>query len=128
MIHSVVLGAIERFLGVLMEHYAGAFPLWLSPVQVAVMTITDRHHTYAQEVAHLLRCEGVRVEEDLRNEKIGFKIREAVTQKVPYMIVLGDKEIESRTIAVRKRGEQSTTTLSMDEFLSRFHKEVASRS
>lgn len=128
MIHRVVLGAIERFLGVLVEHYAGAFPLWLAPVQVAVMTITDRHHGYAREMAQLLRDKGVRVEEDLRNEKIGFKIREAVTQKVPYMIVIGDKEIENRTLAVRKRGEQTTSTCSMDEFLSRFHKEVASRS
>lgn len=128
MIHRVVLGAIERFLGVLVEHYAGAFPLWLSPVQVVVMTITDRHHDYAREVARLLRREGVRVEEDLRNEKIGFKIREAVTQKAPYMIVIGDKELESRALAVRKRGEQTTTNLSLDEFLTRYHKEVASRS
>jgi len=128
MIHRVVLGAIERFLGVLVEHYAGAFPLWLSPVQAVVMTITDRHHGYAREVSETLRNAGVRLEEDLRNEKIGFKIREAVGQKVPYMIIVGDKETESRTIALRKRGEQSSSVMSVEEFLSRFHKEVSSRS
>lgn len=128
MIHRVILGAIERFLGVLVEHYAGAFPLWLSPVQAVVMTITDRHHGYAREVSETLRNAGVRLEEDLRNEKIGFKIREAVGQKVPYMIIVGDKETESRTIALRKRGEQSSSVMSVEEFLSRFHKEVSSRS
>jgi len=127
MIHRVVLGAIERFLGVLVEHYAGAFPLWLSPVQVMVMTITDRHHAYARKVIDTLKNEGVRLEDDLRNEKIGFKIREAVAQRVPYMIIVGDKEIESGTIALRKRGEQSTATMSVEGFLSRFHEEVSSR-
>ena len=127
MIHRVVLGAIELFLGVLVEHYAGAFPLWLSPVQVMVMTITDRHHAYARKVIDTLKNEGVRLEDDLRNEKIGFKIREAVAQRVPYMIIVGDKEIESGTIALRKRGEQSTATMSVEGFLSRFHEEVSSR-
>ncbi len=127
MIHRVVVGAIERFLGVLIEHYAGAFPLWLSPVQGIIMTITDRQSSYAREVSSILRNEGVRLEEDLRNEKISFKIREAVSQKVPYMIVVGDHEVADRTLAVRKRGERSTTTLSIEEFLLRFHKEVASR-
>jgi threonyl-tRNA synthetase len=127
MIHRVVLGAIERFLGVLVEHYAGAFPLWLSPVQVVVMTITDRHQAYAREVSDILKREGVRLEEDLRNEKIGFKIREAVAQKVPYMVIIGDKETESRTIALRKRGEQSTSAISVEGFLSCFHQEVSSR-
>lgn len=128
MIHRVVLGAIERFLGVLIEHYAGAFPLWLSPVQAVVMNITDRQNSYVKELGGILRKEGVRLEEDLRNEKIGFKIREAVNQKVPYMLVVGDDEMANRTIAVRKRGERSTTVLSIEEFLSRFHKEVVSRS
>lgn len=124
MIHRVVLGAIERFVGVLIEHYAGAFPLWLSPVQAVIMTITDHQHAYAGEVAEMLRNEGVRVEEDLRNEKIGFKIREARNQKIPYMIVIGDKEMENRTIAVRKRGEESTKAFSPQEFLSLFRDEV----
>jgi len=128
MIHRVVLGAIERFLGVLVEHYAGAFPLWLSPVQAIVMNITDRQEGYAKEVSEMLRKEGMRLEEDLRNEKIGFKIREAVNHKVPYMLIVGDDEMTNRTIAVRKRGERSTTVLSVEEFLSRFHKEAANRS
>lgn len=127
MIHRVVLGAIERFVGVLIEHYAGAFPLWLSPVQAVIMTITDRQHAYAREVAEMLRIEGVRVEEDLRNEKIGFKIREARNQKIPYMIVIGEKEMEDRTIAVRKRGEESTKAFSPQEFLSLFRDQVQRR-
>ncbi len=97
MIHRVVLGAIERFLGVLIEHYAGAFPLWISPVQAVIMTITDRQQPYAKEIFAKLRAEGIRIEEDLRNEKIGFKIREARNQKVPYMIIVGDKEVSSGT-------------------------------
>jgi threonyl-tRNA synthetase len=92
-----------------------------------VMTITDRHHAYARKVIDTLKNEGVRLEDDLRNEKIGFKIREAVAQRVPYMIIVGDKEIESGTIALRKRGEQSTATMSVEGFLSRFHEEVSSR-
>lgn len=125
MIHRVVLGAIERFLGVLIEHYAGAFPLWLSPVQVVVMTITDRLHGYAVEVAETLKREGIRVEEDLRNEKIGFKIREARNQKIPYMIILGDKELESGTIAVRKRGTDKTDSFSVESFLALLREEIA---
>jgi threonyl-tRNA synthetase len=128
MIHRVVLGAIERFLGVLIEHYAGAFPLWLSPVQAIIMTITDRHHEYAQEVSNTLRSLDFRIEDDFRNEKIGFKIREARNQKIPYMIIIGDKELENRSVAVRKRGEDSTNTYSLDEFAVRMRDEVNSRS
>lgn len=128
MIHRVVLGSIERFLGVLIEHYAGAFPLWLSPVQAVIMTITDRQEPYAQEVADRFRGSGMRLELDLRNEKIGFKIREARTQKIPYMIILGDREVENGTIAVRKRGEEGTNTMDIEAFLSQFRDEVAKRS
>lgn len=127
MIHRVILGAIERFLGVLIEHYAGAFPLWLSPVQAVVMTITDRHHPYASEVVERLRGEGVRVEEDLRNEKIGFKIREARNQKVPYMLIIGDKEVEHGTLSARKRGEDATREFTLDELVAQFRDEVAAR-
>ncbi len=127
MIHRVVLGAIERFLGVLIEHYAGAFPLWLSPVQAYVMTITDRHQSYAVEVSNILRAAGFRIEEDLRNEKIGFKIREARNQKVPYMLIVGDKEIADRSVSVRKRGEDGTIALSIDECISKFREEIARR-
>jgi len=128
MIHRVVLGAIERFLGVLIEHYAGAFPVWLAPVQALVMTITDRHHDYAKEVAALVRAAGVRVEEDLRNEKIGFKIREARNAKIPFMLIVGDKEVEDKLIAVRRRGEEKTTTGSVEEFLKEFNERVVQRS
>ncbi|MBI4962082.1 MAG: threonine--tRNA ligase [Desulfomonile tiedjei] len=128
MIHRVVLGAIERFIGVLIEHYSGLFPLWLSPIQAVIMTITDRQQQYAQEMADLLTKEGVRLETDLRNEKIGFKIREARGQKIPYMLIVGDKEVANRTLAVRKRGEEQTSMLSLDEFLSMFREEVAGRS
>ena len=127
MIHRVVLGAIERFLGVLIEHYAGAFPLWISPVQAVVMTITDRHQPYAAEIAARLRAEGVRLEQDFRNEKIGFKIREARLQKVPYMIIIGDKEVNEGTLSVRKRGDQATHELAVGDFLTMFRQEVASR-
>ncbi|MBI5569548.1 MAG: threonine--tRNA ligase [Desulfomonile tiedjei] len=127
MIHRVVLGAIERFLGVLIEHYAGAFPLWIAPVQVVIMTITDRHQPYAAQISETLKREGLRLEEDFRNEKIGFKIREARNQKTPYMIIIGDKEMSGGTLSVRKRGEQTTSELTLEEFLSRFRQEVENR-
>jgi threonyl-tRNA synthetase len=128
MIHRVVLGAIERFLGVLIEHYAGAFPLWIAPVQAITMTITDRQQSYAQEIGVKLKAEGVRLEEDLRNEKIGFKIREARNQKIPYMIIIGDKEVSSGTLAVRRRGEEETRVFTLEQFISMFREEVANRS
>ena len=103
MIHRVVLGAIERFLGVLIEHYAGAFPLWISPVQAIIMTITDRQQSYAKEIGAKLKAEGVRLEEDLRNEKIGFKIREARNAKIPYMIIIGDKEVSGGAPCRKKK-------------------------
>lgn len=128
MIHRVVLGAIERFLGVLIEHYAGAFPLWLAPVQAVVMTITDRHDAYARELKQRLAENDVRVELDDRNEKIGFKIREARNRKIPYMLVVGDKEIEENRVGVRKRGQDNTVSMTVDEFVSQFDGEVKSRS
>lgn len=128
MIHRVVLGAIERFLGVLIEHYAGAFPLWLAPVQAVVMTITDRHDAYAGELKQRLAENDVRVELDDRNEKIGFKIREARNRKIPYMLVVGDKEIEENRVGVRKRGQDNTVSMTVDEFVSQFDGEVKSRS
>jgi len=127
MIHRVVLGAIERFLGVLIEHYSGAFPLWISPVQAVIMTITDRHQPYAVQISETLKREGLRIEEDFRNEKIGFKIREARNQKTPYMIIIGDKEMGGGTLSVRKRGDQTTSEFTLEEFLSRFRQEVENR-
>ena len=117
MIHRTVLGSLERFIAILTEHFAGAFPLWLAPVQAVVMPITDRVHAYAQSVADALSGAGFRVETDLRNEKIGYKIREAQLQKVPYMLVLGDKEAESGLVTVRKRGKGDIGAMRLEEFI-----------
>jgi len=117
MIHRTVLGSLERFIAILTEHYAGAFPLWLAPVQVMVMPITDRTKDYAQQVVDELTASGLRVETDFRSEKIGFKIREAQMQKVPYMLVLGDKEAESGLLTVRKRLDGDIGSMSLQEFL-----------
>ena len=118
MIHRVVFGSIERFIGVITEHFAGAFPTWLAPVQVRLMTITDRVNGYAGELKAKLEAEGIRVEADLRNEKIGKKIAEARTQKIPYLLVIGDKEAENGQVAVRSRaGDEGAVDFA--EFLAR---------
>jgi len=118
MVHRVILGAIERFVGVLIEHYAGNFPLWLAPVQAMIVTVTDNHVPYAKEVLSELREAGVRVQADLRNEKLGFKIREAQMQKIPYMLVIGDKEVETRTVTPRFRDGKNLDALSPADFAS----------
>ncbi len=123
MIHTVTFGSIERFIGILTEHYAGAFPLWLAPVQVKVMPITDRAREYAEKIYSRLFDEGFRVETDFRNEKIGYKIREAQTQKIPYMIVVGDKEAEAGLISLRVRGQGDQGTTTLDEFIQKIKKE-----
>ena len=128
MIHRVVFGSIERFIGIITEHFAGAFPVWLSPVQVKVMPITDRTAEYAKDVAAKLSAAGVRVETDLRNEKIGYKIREAQMQKTPYMLVIGDREAESGAVAVRTRGGEDLGAMPLDEFIERITGEIKSRS
>ena len=126
MIHRVVFGSIERFIGVITEHFAGAFPTWLAPVQVKVLPITDRAADYADCVAKRLDAAGFRVETDRRNEKIGKKIREAQLEKVPYMLVVGDKEAETGDVAVRNRhGEQ--TVMSFDAFAAKLRDEVDSK-
>ena len=123
MIHRVVFGSIERFIGVITEHFAGAFPLWLSPVQVRVLPITDRAHDRCEELVKILDEKGFRAKGDFRNEKIGYKIREAQMQKTPYMLIIGDKEAEDGSVSVRNRaGEQFTC--SVDEFLARLREEV----
>jgi threonyl-tRNA synthetase len=103
MIHRALFGSIERFFGILIEHYAGAFPLWLAPEQVRIMTIADRHIPYAQTVLSRLKDRGVRAEGDFRNEKIGFKVREAQMEKIPEMWVVGDREVEETRVSVRSR-------------------------
>ena len=127
MIHRVVFGSIERFIGVITEHFAGAFPVWLSPVQAVVMPITDRVNGYAEEVAAKLNALGFRVETDLRNEKIGYKIREAQLQKTPYMLVVGDKEAESGCVAVRTRGGVDLGAMPVDDFVAKLREEVAAK-
>ena len=127
MIHRVVFGSIERFIGVITEHFAGAFPTWLSPVQVKVMPITDRTADYAKAVADKLSALGVRVETDLRNEKIGYKIREAQMQKLPYMLVVGDKEAEAGTVSVRTRGGVDLGAMPLDDFAAKITEEIKTR-
>jgi threonyl-tRNA synthetase len=122
MIHRALFGSMERFFGVLIEHYAGAFPMWLAPVQVAVLPITDRVNEYAEVVARDLLSAGFRVEANLRSEKIGAKIRDAQLQKVPFMLVLGDREMEQKTVAVRERAQGDIGVMSIEEF-----KEMARR-
>ncbi len=125
MIHRVVFGSIERFIGILTEHFAGAFPLWLSPVQARIMTITDRADAAAEEIRRALEDAGIRAELDLRNEKIGFKIREARMMKTPYMLVLGDKEAESGTVAVTRR-DGDLGVMSVTELIARMKDEIKS--
>ena len=127
MIHRVVLGSIERFIGVITEHFGGAFPTWLAPVQVKVMPITDRSRDYAKSVADRLDAAGVRVECDFRNEKIGYKIREAQSRKIPYMLVIGDKEAENGTVSVRTRSGGDKGAMALDAFIESITQEISSR-
>ncbi|HXG27592.1 MAG TPA: threonine--tRNA ligase [Nevskiales bacterium] len=127
MLHRAILGSLERFIGILIEHHAGAMPLWLAPVQAVVLNITDRQADYAREVAKTLGFRGLRVETDLRNEKIGFKIREHTIQKVPYLVVVGDQEVESQTVAVRTRGGENRGSMTVDELAGLLAAEIASR-
>ncbi|MCI8439607.1 MAG: threonine--tRNA ligase [Oscillospiraceae bacterium] len=127
MIHRALLGSIERFIGVITEHFAGAFPTWLSPVQVKMLPVTDRAAEYAKEIAQKLDAQGFRVEVDGRNEKIGKKIREAQLEKVPYMLVVGDRDMEAGTVSVRHRAEGDLGAMSLDEFSEMLHKVVDSK-
>ena len=127
MIHRVVFGSIERFIGVITEHFAGAFPTWLAPVQVRVMTVSDKYNDYAQEICDKLKALGVRAETDLRNERTGYKIREAQMQKIPYMIVVGEKEKEASTVAVRTRAGVDMGALAFDDFAAKLTEEIKTR-
>lgn len=128
MIHRVVFGSIERFIGILTEHFAGAFPTWLAPVQVKVLTIAERHGEYAENIIKKLNEVGVRAELDARNEKVGYKIREAQLEKVPYMLVAGDKEQETGTVSVRARKEGDSGSMSVDEFVEMILKKIEEKS
>ncbi len=122
MLHRVIFGSIERFIGILIEHYAGAFPTWLAPVQVKVLNITDKQSNYAEKIVEQLKSKDVRVEFDDRNEKIGYKIREAQLQKIPYMLIIGDKEVESNSVGVRSRTDGDLGAMKLDEFVEKYIK------
>jgi threonyl-tRNA synthetase len=127
MLHRAILGSLERFIGILIEHYAGSLPLWLAPIQAVVLNITDNQADYAKKVVETLRNQGQRVTSDLRNEKIGFKIREHTIQRVPYLLVVGDREAESDTVAVRTRSGKDLGSLSLQALSEGLNAEIASR-
>jgi threonyl-tRNA synthetase len=127
MLHRAILGSLERFIGILIEHHAGVFPLWLAPQQVSVLNITDRQAEYVQQVERTLAARGFRVKSDLRNEKIGFKIREHTLQRVPYLLVIGDREVEQQAVAVRTRGGEDLGSMTLEAFVERLTAEIASR-
>ena len=127
MIHRVVFGSIERFIGILIEHFAGAFPTWLAPVQVKVLPISEKYMDYAENVKKKLDEAGIRVELDTRSEKIGYKIREAQQAKIPYMLVVGQKEEEDGTVAVRSRAAGDEGTKSLDAFIADIQKEIEAK-
>ena len=127
MVHRVVFGSVERFIGILIEQYAGAFPMWLAPVQVKVMNITDNQLEYCKKVTDYLKSQGIRVETDYRNEKIGYKIREAQLQKIPYMLILGDKEVQNNTIAVRSRKDGDLGAMALEDFYNKLNEEIVKK-
>jgi len=124
MVHRALLGSLERFFGILVEHYAGAFPVWLAPVQVRVLSITDNHIPYAQKVLETLLSNQIRAEGDFRNEKLGFKIREAQVQKIPFALVIGDRERDEKTVTPRARGNRNLPAMSVDDFVERVREEA----
>jgi threonyl-tRNA synthetase len=124
MLHRAIIGSFERFIGILIENYAGALPLWLSPQQVAVLTITDRQAAYAREVAVALNAAGYRAFADLRNEKITYKIREHSLQKLPYQVILGDQELQAQQVAVRTRTGEDLGAMPLETFVSRLDREA----
>ncbi len=127
MIHRALLGSLERFFGVLIEHYAGAFPTWLAPVQVILLTVADRHIPYGEKVYERLWGAGLRVAKDFRNEKLGFKIREAQLQKIPYMIILGDQEMENEALTVRTRKGENLPLMAVEDFIAKLQEEIAAK-
>ena len=127
MIHRVVYGSLERFIGMLIEQFAGAFPLWLAPVQVKVLTLTERNNDYAKKIAEQKNEKGIRVELDDRNEKVGYKIREALSMKIPYLIIVGDEEEKNGTISIRGRGYENKSGLVLDDFIKRLDEEIKTK-
>nr|WP_201013884.1 His/Gly/Thr/Pro-type tRNA ligase C-terminal domain-containing protein [Candidatus Methanomethylophilus sp. 1R26] len=128
MIHRVVFGSVERFMGILIEHYAGKFPVWLAPVQVKVLSVSEKSRDYAAKVASQLQAAGIRIENDARDEKIGYKIREAQLQKVPYMVIIGEKEAEEGTsVAVRSRDKGDLGSFRTEDFIALVKKQTSER-
>ena len=123
MLHRVIFGSIERFIGILIEHYAGAFPVWLSPVQVKILPISEKQHDYAKKVEEEMKAKGIRVKLDDRSEKIGYKIREAQLEKVPYMVIVGQKEEEENILSVRSRKDGDIGSMETNEFIEKVIKE-----
>jgi threonyl-tRNA synthetase len=128
MIHRALLGAWERFFGLLIEHYAGAFPVWLAPVQVKVIPVADRHNDHAARITKEMKKRGIRAEVDDRGERMNQKIRQAQLEKIPYMIILGDKEIESDSVSVRCRSGEQLPAMPLKDFIKRITKEIADKS
>ena len=128
MVHRALLGSLERFFGILIEQYSGAFPVWLAPVQATVIPITERHREFARKYFDLLRQAGIRAQLDGRNEKIGYKIREGEMQKIPYMLIIGDKEIEQDAVSVRRRREGDIGAMTLAEFISLIREEIKGKS
>jgi threonyl-tRNA synthetase len=127
MVHRAILGSLERFIGILIEHHEGKLPSWLSPIQVAVMNITDRQAEFVSETVSAMKAQGIRAIADLRNEKIGFKIRDYTLKRVPYLLVVGDREVENQSVAVRARSGADLGTMPVDEFLRRLERDLSSR-
>ena len=127
MLHRAILGSLERFIGILIEQHAGSFPVWLAPIQAVVMNITDKQADFVKEVEEYLKKQGIRGRSDLRNEKIGFKIREHTLQHIPYLLVVGDREVENRTVAVRTRSGEDLGSMPLEDFAERLNTEIASR-
>ena len=128
MIHRALMGSLERFFGILIEHYAGAFPLWLAPVQVKILTIAERHADYATTLSHAMRSENIRTETDIENEKIGYKIRNATIMKVPYLIIIGDNEVSDQKVTVRKRTGENIGPFTLDEFIGIINGKIKEKS
>ena len=125
MVHRAIFGSFERFIGILTEHYAGIFPVWLAPVQVRVMNIAESSEDYAKEIYSKLDEAGIKCELDVRNEKIGYKIRESISQKIPYMVIVGDGEKEKGTISIRGRSNENVSDLKLDDFIARLKEEIS---
>lgn len=128
MIHRALMGSLERFFGVLIENYGGAFPIWLSPLQAIILPITDNHHDYAQKIEKILKANNIRIKIDDRNEKIGYKIREAEVQKIPYMLIIGDSEMKSNKVAIRKRREGDQGEYELSDFITKIKSEISNKS